>query len=233
MPLRNGAGGEADTDPSCCLADYGEDGDDEGSDDENEELSFDDVESAFFDDAQGKWNLKNVASTKGFVKRRYAFGIKGVPRKETNWLEVTCDFPGASEQRRHAVAGVIADLFASARPVGKRNEVDIPIDASGEMYTRVFGSTATPFERFVVDRKIMGPCWLNIKSPKINKGDAVSLGYASRSSAEEAPADSCFTRAVLVDETRSRGLARECLAVREHRRHRSEGHSAIDHPQFE
>lgn len=46
------------------------------------------------------------------------------------------------------------------------------------MYTRVFGSTATPFERFVVDRKIMGPCWLNIKSPKINKGDAVSLGRA-------------------------------------------------------
>ncbi|GAA5963816.1 hypothetical protein JCM8115_006341 [Rhodotorula mucilaginosa] len=130
---------------------YGEDGDDEGSDDENEELSFDDVESDFIDDAQGKWNLKNVASTKGFVKRRYAFGIKGVPRKETNWLEVTCDFP-----------------------VGKRNEVDIPIDASGEMYTRVFGSTATPFERFVVDRKIMGPCWLNIKSPKINKGDAFS-----------------------------------------------------------
>ncbi|KWU44823.1 hypothetical protein RHOSPDRAFT_17356 [Rhodotorula sp. JG-1b] len=123
----------------------------ECSDDENEELSFDDVEGDFADDAQGKWNLKNVASTKGFVKRRYAFGIKGVPRKETNWLEVTCDFP-----------------------VGKRNEVDIPIDASGEMYTRVFGSTATPFERFVVDRKIMGPCWLNIKSPKINKGDAFS-----------------------------------------------------------
>lgn len=75
-------------------------------------------------------------------------------------------------------ASLIADLSASACPVGKRNEVDIPIDASGEMYTRVFGSTATPFERFVVDRKIMGPCWLNIKSPKINKGDAVSLGRA-------------------------------------------------------
>ncbi|GAA5879617.1 hypothetical protein JCM3774_004286 [Rhodotorula dairenensis] len=130
---------------------YGEDADGEDSDDEGEELPFDDVEGDFVDDANSKWNLKNVASTKGFVKRRYAFGIKGVPRKETNWLEVTCDFP-----------------------VGKRNEVDVPIDASGEMYSRVFGSTATPFERFVVDRKIMGPCWLNIKSPKINKGDAFS-----------------------------------------------------------
>lgn len=58
--------------------------------------------------------------------------------------------------------------------VGKRNEADIPIEATGEMYTHVFGSTATPFERFVVDRKIMGPCWLKVKSPQINKGDAVS-----------------------------------------------------------
>lgn len=77
------------------IADYGgeEDGDD--SDDEGEELPFDDVEADFMDDANGKWNLKNVSTTRGYVKRRYAFGIKGVPRKETDWLEVSCDFPGA------------------------------------------------------------------------------------------------------------------------------------------
>lgn len=56
---------------------------------------------------------------------------------------------------------------------GKRNEPDIPIEASGEHYSRVFGSTATPFERFVIDRKIMGPSWLNISKPKLNTGDAV------------------------------------------------------------
>ncbi|GAA5950464.1 hypothetical protein JCM10213_003586 [Rhodosporidiobolus nylandii] len=131
---------------------YGGEVDDEDSDDEDgDDLPFDDVEVGFMDDANDRWNLKNVVCTKDYVKRRYAFGIKGVPRVETNWLEVTCDFPA-----------------------NKRNEVDIPIDASGEHYSRVFGSTATPFERFVVDRKIMGPCWLNIKSPKVNKGDAFS-----------------------------------------------------------
>ncbi|GAA6028504.1 hypothetical protein JCM8097_007252 [Rhodosporidiobolus ruineniae] len=130
---------------------YGGEADEEDSDDEGDELPFDDVEVGFTDDARDKYNLKNVSCTPEYVKRRYAFGIKGVPRTETNWLEVTCDFP-----------------------FGKRSEADIPIDASGEHYSRVFGSTATPFERFVVDRKIMGPCWLNIKSPKVNKGDAFS-----------------------------------------------------------
>ncbi|GAA6009942.1 DNA-directed DNA polymerase alpha catalytic subunit POL1 [Rhodotorula paludigena] len=130
---------------------YGGDVDDEDSDDEGDELPFDDVEGDFLDDAKGKWNLQNVSCTPGYVKRQYAFGVKGVPRKETNWLEATCDFP-----------------------IGKRNEVDIPVDAAGEQYSHVFGSTATAFERLVVDHKIMGPCWLNLKSPKINKGDAYS-----------------------------------------------------------
>ena len=65
------------------------------SDDEGDELAFDDVEDDFISDAKGKWNLQNATCTPGYVKRQYAFGIKGVPRKETNWMEVTCDFPGA------------------------------------------------------------------------------------------------------------------------------------------
>jgi hypothetical protein len=64
----------------------------------------------------------------------------------------------------------------SATKGGKTGKSDIPIDASGELYSHVFGTTATPFERLVVDRKIMGPCWLNVTAPKVNKGEAVSLG---------------------------------------------------------
>ena len=77
---------------------YGGDGgdSDDSDDDEGDELAFDDVEDDFLSDAKGKWNLQNPSCTRGYVKRQYAFGIKGVPRKETNWLEVTCDFPGAS-----------------------------------------------------------------------------------------------------------------------------------------
>lgn len=77
-----------------------------------------------------------------------------------------------SPQYDTTLVHISADASA-ALIVGKRNEADIAVDASGEMYSHVFGSTATPFERFVVDRKIMGPCWLNIKGPNVNKGDAV------------------------------------------------------------
>lgn len=117
--------------------------------------------------------MQNVSCTPGYVKRQYAFGVKGVPRKETNWLEATCDFPSAYSARFYALYDAV--LMCRYRAVGKRNEVDIPVDAAGEQYSHVFGSTATAFERLVVDHKIMGPCWLNLKSPKINKGDAVRL----------------------------------------------------------
>lgn len=68
-----------------------------------------------------------------------------------------------------------------ATKAGRSSKSDIPIDASGNLYTHVFGTTATPFERLVVDRKIMGPCWLNVTAPKINKGEAVSFSESDLS----------------------------------------------------
>ncbi|GAA6059765.1 hypothetical protein JCM10212_001973 [Sporobolomyces blumeae] len=134
---------------------YGADGSSDagGSDDEAEELAFEDVAMDFCDDAK-RHGATGLETGDAYVKRRYVFGIKGVPRHETNWLEVSCDFPSGKG--------------------GQSRKSDIPIDASGEMYSRVFGTTATPFERFVVDHKIMGPCWLSVKNPKINKGEAIS-----------------------------------------------------------
>jgi DNA polymerase alpha subunit A len=32
---------------------------------------------------------------------------------------------------------------------------------------RIFGTNTSAFERFVLDQKIMGPCWLTIKNPQI------------------------------------------------------------------
>lgn len=42
------------------------------------------------------------------------------------------------------------------------------MDASGETFSHVFGTNATAFEIFVLECKIMGPCWLNIKDAKIS-----------------------------------------------------------------
>ncbi|GAA5981594.1 hypothetical protein JCM5350_008038 [Sporobolomyces pararoseus] len=134
---------------------YGAGGSDAGdnSDDEDGEFPAEEVAADFIDDAQ-KHGATGLVAAQDYVKKRYVFGIKGIPRNETNWLEVSADFPTTK--------------------AGRSSKSDIPIDASGNFYTHVFGTTATPFERLVVDRKIMGPCWLNVTAPKINKGEAIS-----------------------------------------------------------
>lgn len=51
-----------------------------------------------------------------------------------------------------------------------KNEREIPHTASGERYSHVFGTNANAFELLVVEKKIMGPGWLNLKN--VQKGDA-------------------------------------------------------------
>jgi len=79
------------------LVDYGGEGSDAGndSDDEEEDLPADEVGADFMDDAK-KHGATGLVAGEEYVKRRYVFGIKGIPRKETNWLEVSCDFPSMS-----------------------------------------------------------------------------------------------------------------------------------------
>lgn len=158
------------------LVDYGGEGSDAGndSDDEEEDLPADEVGADFMDDAK-KHGATGLVAGEEYVKRRYVFGIKGIPRKETNWLEVSCDFPSMSLTSLAHLFRILPDWFLrnAGTKGGKSSKADIPIESSGELYSHVFGTTATPFERLVVDRKIMGPCWLNITAPKINKGEAV------------------------------------------------------------
>ncbi|KAH9893227.1 hypothetical protein C8Q73DRAFT_836492 [Cubamyces lactineus] len=85
-----------------------------------------------------------IKSFKGkFVKRKYAFGEKDVPREERQWLKVVYGF----------------------------NEPALPNTASSPNFSRIFGTNTSAFELLVLKRKIMGPCWLQIKHPEVdNKG---------------------------------------------------------------
>ncbi|KAJ6485791.1 hypothetical protein C8R45DRAFT_829069 [Mycena sanguinolenta] len=76
-----------------------------------------------------------------FVKRNYAFGESDVPREETQWLKVVYGF----------------------------NEPQLPITNANPTtnIARIFGTNTSAFELLVLKRKIMGPCWLTIKNPKI------------------------------------------------------------------
>ncbi|KAF7356957.1 DNA polymerase [Mycena venus] len=76
-----------------------------------------------------------------FVRRNYAFGESDVPREETQWLKVVYGF----------------------------NEPQLPITDANPTpnIARIFGTNTSAFELLALKRKIMGPCWLTIKDPKI------------------------------------------------------------------
>ncbi|KAM0750832.1 hypothetical protein T439DRAFT_289087 [Meredithblackwellia eburnea MCA 4105] len=115
-------------------------------DDDEDPPEFDDVVMDFESDMSDKYGVTGLECGEEFVKRKYAFGIKGIPRGETDWIEATCDFPSA--------------LF---------------ILSSTRKYSHVFGSNTKPFERFVIDRKVMGPCWLNVSNATISQAGVRSL----------------------------------------------------------
>ncbi|KAF8966275.1 DNA polymerase alpha catalytic subunit [Flammula alnicola] len=78
-----------------------------------------------------------------FVKRKYAFGEKEIPRGESLWMKVVYGF----------------------------NEPVIPMNAVSQNIAQILGTNTSAFELLVLKRKIMGPCWITIQNPQIdNKG---------------------------------------------------------------
>ena len=102
-----------------------------------------------------------VKSWKGkFVKRKYAFGETDVPRGESQWLKVVYGFNG-----------MFNPLCCISLSISIFVEPHIPINAESSNIARIFGTNTNAFELLVLKRKIMGPCWLQIKNPQIdNKG---------------------------------------------------------------
>jgi len=72
--------------------------------------------------------------------KKYAFEMPGIPR-EKEYLKVLLPFSPP-----------------------KSADVTLPADLEGETFSRVFGTNANIFETFVLQRNIMGPCWLEIKN---------------------------------------------------------------------
>lgn len=58
------------------------------------------------------------------------------------------------------------------------DQPQLPFNCSGKTFGRVFGTNTSAFELFVLKRKIMGPCWLNIQEPEFSD-KAVCLAQES------------------------------------------------------
>lgn len=74
-------------------------------------------------------------------KMKYAFELPGIP-KEAEYLKVLLPYNTPKNQ------GLV-----------------LPSELEGETFSHVFGTNANVFESFVLQRNIMGPCWLNIENP--------------------------------------------------------------------
>ncbi|KAF7726453.1 DNA-directed DNA polymerase alpha catalytic subunit pol1 [Apophysomyces ossiformis] len=68
------------------------------------------------------------------VTRKYAFELSDVPA-EAEYLKVVYDY----------------------------EQPPFPADIKGSTFSRIFGTNTGPLEHFLVKRKIMGPCWLEIR----------------------------------------------------------------------
>ncbi|KEP54793.1 DNA polymerase II [Rhizoctonia solani 123E] len=94
-----------------------------------------------FDRLRQKHGIKKWAAK--FVPRKYAFGESGIPEGESQWMKVVYGY----------------------------DEPALPMELSGATFGRVLGTNTSAFELFVLKRKIMGPCWLEIKGCELsNKG---------------------------------------------------------------
>ena len=74
------------------------------------------------------------------VKRKYAFGDGDIPREETEYMRVVYDakYPKPEED----VCG-----------------------ADGEHFAKILNAGPTTLETFILKRKLMGPCWIQVYGP--------------------------------------------------------------------
>lgn len=112
-----------------------------------------------FDSIRKKAGIKSFRAK--FVNRKYAFGEKDVPRGESQWLKVVYSFHGM-----HWFY-IVLERYSNVPAA----EPALPSDAASPNFYRIFGTNTSAFELLVLKRKIMGPCWLQIKQPQVeNKG---------------------------------------------------------------
>ena len=104
------------------------------------------------DSVRKQWNIKKWKAK--WVRRSYAFGEPDVPTEETEWLKVVYGFDGRYLRRFRIV------LQSTDRCL----EPPINAEVSSPNILRIFGKGTSAFELFVLKRKIMGACWLQIKN---------------------------------------------------------------------
>lgn len=109
----------------------------------DEKITANDVYEEIAPLIMDKFGLSTLKTKPEFKK--YAFELPGIP-KEKEYLKV---------------------LLPYQPP--KNGRITLPSDLEGETFSHVFGSNSNIFESFVLQRNIMGPCWLEISNGDFNE----------------------------------------------------------------
>lgn len=104
----------------------------------DEPVSVDDVQEEIVPLLLAHYGLDNIRAKS--VHMKYAFELPGIPA-ESDYLKVLLPFKTPK----------------AAKP--------LPENLLGSTFNHVFGTTTALFELFVLQRNIMGPCWLEFANP--------------------------------------------------------------------
>lgn len=118
-------------------------------------VTTDDVYEEIIPNLLDKYGLESIKA-KPEVKK-YAFELPEVP-KEAEYLKI---------------------LMPYQTP--KCQSLNLPLDIEGDTFSKLFGASTDIFESFVVQKNVMGPCWLEIE-----QGDFTSLSSTSHCQLEVA-----------------------------------------------
>ncbi|KAI9250709.1 DNA polymerase family B-domain-containing protein [Helicostylum pulchrum] len=96
-----------------------------------------------------KHELKNLLESNNVsnyqmetCQRKYVFGMPGVPR-EAEYIKLNYPY----------------------------TDYQFPQEATGSTFSNIFGTTVSPLEGFLIQKKIMGPCWLEFKNLRSSQGN--------------------------------------------------------------
>lgn len=111
-----------------------------------------------FNSIADKYQIQNFKSRK--VTKKYAFELADVP-DESEYLEIRYSVCIHIIFNNISIAFYLLKFFQAANP-------PLPEDLSGKTFSRVFGTNTSFLELLLLDQKIKGPCWLDIKTPQLS-----------------------------------------------------------------
>lgn len=143
--------------------------------DETEVVTSSDVHDEIVPLILEKFGLESIRSKA--ETKKYAFELPSIP-KSHEYLKVLMPFD-----------------------TPKSKNVNLPSDLAGETFSKVFGTTTGIFESFILQRNIMGPCWL-----EISNGNFQELQNTSHTSLEVSVSNPTFVQPLSLEARKEKNL---------------------------